>query len=159
MTKIIRLYRSYHPRWLTYSIGHLYDADGHKVCDTIEDTDRGLTDKMSLDEILSKKVKSRTAIPRGRYRLTLDIVSPKFVKKSYYRTFCAGKLPRLLNVPGFEGILIHKGTTERDSAGCIIVGYNTIKGMVTKSQEAFEKLYRILYGYAAAKEKIFIEII
>jgi len=29
-----------------YTIGHIY-IDGEYVCDTIEDTDRGLTDQMS----------------------------------------------------------------------------------------------------------------
>ena len=48
-----------------------------------------------------------TAIPRGIYELTLDIVSPKFSKYDFYKEVCNGKLPRLKNVKGFEGILIH----------------------------------------------------
>ena len=156
--KTLTLDRRYRPATGLYSIGHLYDADGHYICDTIEDTDRGLTQDMPLDDIRRIKVKSKTAIPRGRYRVTLDVVSPKFSLKPYYKAFCSGKVPRLLDVPGFEGILIHKGVTERSSAGCIIVGYNTVKGQVTSSQACFERLYRLLDNYRKQGEKIYINI-
>ena len=138
-----------------YQIGHLY-VNGVYICDTIEDVDRGLTQDMPLDEIKKIKVKSETAIPRGKYRVRIDIQSPKFSAKAYYWSYCKGKLPRLMDVPGFEGILMHKGINQRSSAGCIIVGYNTVVGQVTKSQEAFEKLYTLL---KSAKDKIYIEII
>jgi len=55
-----------------------------------------------------------------------------------------GRLPRLLNVPGFEGVLIHAGNTAEDSAGCIIVGENKAVGKVLNSKETFIKLYKIL---------------
>lgn len=138
----------------SYCIGHLY-VDGLYVCDTIEDTDRGLYQEMTKEEILKIKVPSKTAIPIGRYCVTINVVSPKFSQKAYYANFCKGRIPRLLNVPGFEGILIHRGTTERSSAGCLIVGYNTIKGQVTNSQQAFEKLYKL---FRNAKENIWINI-
>jgi hypothetical protein len=63
----------------------------------------------------------------------MDIVSPKFSKKAYYKSFCNGKMPRIMNVKGFEGILIHKGSNADSSAGCIIVGKNTVVGGVTNS--------------------------
>ncbi len=127
----------------TYCIGHVY-ADGKYVCDTIEDTDRGLDQQWPLQRIAAKKVKSKTAIPTGTYRVTLNVVSPKFSQVAYYKRFCNGRVPRLLQVPGFDGILIHKGSTERSSAGCLIVGYNTVKGRVTDSQRAFEQLYALI---------------
>ena len=127
----------------TYCIGRLY-VDGMYVCDTIEDVDLGLDQSWSLDKIKQKKVKSKTAIPTGTYEVTLNIVSPKFSKIAYYKQFCNGRVPRLLRVPGFDGILMHIGKDERSSAGCLIVGYNTIVGKVTKSQQAFEKLYALL---------------
>ena len=138
----------------TYAIGHVY-VDGKYVCDAIEDTDRGLTQVMPDLEIKKRKVYAQTAIPTGMYKVTLNVVSPKFNKKPYYKNFCQGKVPRVLNVPGYDGILIHMGSTEKSSAGCLIVGYNTIKGKVTNSQQAFEKLYKIL---ASAKDAITIEI-
>lgn len=138
----------------TYCIGHLY-VDGKYVCDTIEDTDRGLDQKMSLSEILKRKVKKQTAIPTGRYQVSLRIQSPTFSKKSYYMSFCKGYLPRLLDVSGYGGILMHRGVNQNNTEGCIIVGYNTIKGQVTNSQKAFEELYNILM---TAKEAIYITI-
>ncbi len=139
----IELIRSYNCK--TYCIGHLY-VDGKYVCDTIEDVDRGMEQTMPDVELRKLKVPSQTAIPTGMYRVTLGVVSPKFSQKTYYRNFCGGRVPRLLNVPAFDGILIHMGVTEKSSAGCLIVGYNTIKGQVTDSQKAFEKLYNILRG-------------
>lgn len=126
-----------------YTIGHIY-IDGEYICDTIEDKDRGLTDQMSVQDIKKIKVANQTAIPTGTYKLTIDVVSPRFIKKLYYYSFCKGKLPRLLGVKGFDGILIHKGNTQKDSAGCIIVGYNKEKGKVINSQEAFEILYKTI---------------
>lgn len=138
----------------TYCIGHLY-VDGKYVCDTIEDTDRGLSQTMTDAEIKKRKVYAQTAIPVGLYPVTLKITSQKFSKKPYYMKYCGGRVPRLLNVPGFDGILMHIGSTEKSSAGCLIVGYNTIKGRVTKSQQAYEKLYEVL---ASAKDEIKIEV-
>ena len=126
-----------------YTIGHIY-IDGEYICDSIEDKDRGLNDQMSEAQISKIKVASKTAIPTGTYKLTLDVVSPRFIKKPYYYSFCKGKLPRLLGVKCFDGILIHKGNTQADSACCIIVGYNKIKGQVVNSQQAFEILYKTI---------------
>ena len=126
-----------------YTVGHLY-IDSKYFCDTIEDVDRGLLDSMSLAEIQSKKVSSETAIPRGIYKVTLDVVSPKYSKRDFYIKVCNGKVPRLLNVKGFEGILIHAGNTEEDSAGCIILGENKVKGKVINSRATFEKFYNTL---------------
>jgi hypothetical protein len=53
-------------------------------------------------------------------------------------------MPYLHDVPHFLGILIHSGNTEGDSAGCIIVGKNTVKGKVLESRTTFQKLYAIL---------------
>jgi len=128
-----------------YTIGHLY-INGQYFCDTLEDVDRGLHSDMPLSEINRIKVAGRTAIPTGTYFITLGIQSPKFSDKKYEKQygFCKGYLPRLLNVRGFEGILIHIGNTDTDTYGCILVGYNTVKGKVTNSTATFHKLYEIL---------------
>ena len=104
---------------------------------------------------MKRKIKSETAIPMGRYRVLMNRVSPKSSPKTYYMKFCRGRVPYLANVPGFEGILIHKGVNQHSSAGCIIVGYNTIVGQVTQSQACFEKLYKKL---STATDDIWIEI-
>lgn len=135
-----------------YCISHIY-VDGVYVCDGIEDTDRMLDDTMPYDYIIGVKVYAKTAIPCGRYRMTLDVVSPKFSKKTYYKNFCDGKMPRLINVKGFDGILWHRGSTEKDSAGCLILGYNKVKGKVVDSKKAFEDVYNIL---KTAKDEIMV---
>lgn len=126
-----------------YCISHVY-IDGEYVCDAIEDTDRMLDQSMSEQYIINHKVYAKTAIPTGTYRMTTNFTSPKFSKKAYYKSFCNGKLPRVLGVKGFDGVLWHRGATERDSAGCLILGYNKVKGKVVNSQQAFEKVYKML---------------
>ena len=128
-----------------YTIGHL-SIDGKYFCDTLEDPDRGLTSTMSLTEIKSKKIKGDTAIPTGTYKITLDVVSPKYsnFSKYPYVKFCGGKMPRLLNIPGYEGVLIHAGNTQKDTEGCLLVGENKVVGKVINSQVTWKKLYEIL---------------
>jgi len=53
-------------------------------------------------------------------------------------------VPRLLNIPGFDGVLMHVGTDENSSSGCIIVGKNKIVGKVLESKDTFIKLYKKL---------------
>lgn len=140
-----------------YSIGKLY-VDGRFFCDTLEDTDRGLTNKMPLSEIQRLKKKGITAIPLGTYQVVLNIYSPKFGGKSQY-AFCKGFLPRLLNVPGYEGVLIHIGNTPADTEGCILVGKNNIKGMVTNSAATFKSLYTLLEAATKRGETINLTIL
>ena len=126
----------------TYTIGHL-SIDGKRFCDTCEDTDRGLRQDLPLSVNQAKKRRGITAIPVGRYRVTLDVKSPKYSKKKQY-DFCKGFVPRLINVPAFDGILIHIGNTAADSEGCILVGRNTKVGMVLESTKTFKALYEVL---------------
>lgn len=136
-----------------YCEGKLY-IDGIYQCDVIEDTDRGLTSEMSVAEIQSKKVYGETAIPKGTYQITLDVVSPKFKDRSW-ATFCEGKLPRLLDVPGYEGVLIHVGNEASNSLGCLLVGQKTKDGWVSNSTQTFKNLY---YKLKQATDQITITI-
>lgn len=136
-----------------YCEGKLY-IDGIYQCDVIEDVDRGLTNEMSVTEIQSKKVYGETAIPKGTYQITLDVVSPKFKDRSW-ATFCEGKLPRLLDVPGFEGVLIHVMNQASESLGCIGVGQKTKDGWVSNSTQTFKDLY---YKLKQATDQITITI-
>lgn len=123
----------------TYTIGHLY-VDGVYFCDTCEDTDRGLKQSLPASVNKAKKRYGATAIPIGRYQVTLMIQSPRFKNKKQYE-FCNGYLPRLLNVPAFEGVLIHIGNTAKDTEGCLLVGRNIKVGKVLESGVTFRKLY------------------
>ncbi len=121
----------------------MYIDDAY-FCDTLEDTDRMLTQDMTEQQINKIKIKNKTAIPTGEYNILMNIISPRFSKKQYYMNLCKGKVPRLGYVKGFSGILIHTGNTDEDSAGCILVGYNKVKGKLINSKIAFENLYHKL---------------
>lgn len=139
-----------------YTIGKLY-VNGIYECDTLEDTDRGLTQSMPLTEIQSKKLYGETAIPTGTYEIDMNTVSPKFKDRSWAK-FCGGKLPRLIDVPGYSGVLIHVGNKPVDTLGCILVGDNKIKGQVINSTSTFQELYSIMLKAKVAGEKITVTI-
>ena len=124
-----------------YTIGKLY-VNGNYVCDTLEDKDRGLDDSLSVDYINKIKVFGKTAIPAGKYNVSITY-SPHFKKN----------LPLVTNVKGFDGIRIHSGNTDKDTLGCILVGYNRVTGKVINSKEALAKLMSKLSG------KITLEIV
>ena len=128
-----------------YTIG-VMSIDGKRFCETLEDADRNLNSSMTVEQIKAIKKPNETAIPTGTYKITLDTFSPRFGNKSFYKKVCGGKIPRILNIKGFDGVLIHCGNTNLDTSGCILVGRNLEVGKVLKSQETFEKLYRILKG-------------
>lgn len=136
----IRVKRFY--KGADYTVGRLF-VDGVYFCDTLEDTDRGLRSDMPAEEIAKIKIPGKTAVPAGKYDVTLDVVSPRFATRSAYK-FCGGRLPRLIDVPGFSGILIHAGNTAKDTEGCILVGMNSRKGMVVNSVSVFRNLYNRL---------------
>lgn len=141
----------------SYTIGKLY-IDGEYFCDTIEDKDRGLFQNMPLEQIKEKKVMHQTAIPTGTYKITLNVQSPKYSQRKQY-DFCDGYLPRLIDVPGFDGVLIHIGNKAGDSSGCILVGENKVKGQVINSTVTFKKLYEILNKAKENNKDIEITII
>lgn len=141
-----------------YTIGKLY-VDSVFFSNTLEDKDRGLTSSMSLEEIKKEKKAGETAIPTGTYKIRMDISSPRFSKSNWYIKNCNGaRMPRLKDVPGYDGVLIHCGNTAKDTEGCILVGKNDVKGMVTKSKDYFLKLYNIMYAAYKKDENIEITI-
>ena len=85
----------------TYTIGHLY-IDGRYFCDTVEDTDRDLNRNGRFDNG-EVKVYAQTAIPNGRYRVTMNVRSPKFSSRTEYNWWRVngryGYLPRPSNSP------------------------------------------------------------
>ena len=128
-----------------YTIGHLM-VDGKFFADTLEDTDRGLTQKMSLSTLLQKKIHSKTAIPTGKYQIVWT-----------YSNHFGKSMPLLMNVPGYAGVRIHSGNSAKDTEGCILVGKNDKIGWISQSREYFSKLYPIIEA-ACKKEKVYITI-
>lgn len=141
----------------TYTIGRLL-IDGERFCDTLEDKVRDTNKDGDLLDEGEGKVYAQTAIPYGTYGITLNVQSPKYSKRKQY-DFCKGYLPRLLNVPHFEGILIHIGNKPEDSAGCILVGENKVVGGLINSTATFTRLYERLKAAADRGEDIEIEIV
>lgn len=111
-------------------------------CYTLEDRDR------QLEVFPDAKVFGETCIPRGTY----DVVfrwSPHFQKK----------LPRLLNVPGFEGVLIHTGNKPEDTEGCILVGARpTGAAWIPNSKATFAVIFARIEEALVAGEKVQITI-
>ena len=147
-------------RWpkATYTIGVLF-IDGLRYCETLEDADRGLKQTDALTYIKARKVAGETAIPKGTYGVSMNTTSPKYAGVAWYWNFCRGKMPRLIAVPGFDGILVHPGSTALDTRGCILVGKNTKVGKLTESKECFKQIYKLMKQAADAGEEITIEIV
>lgn len=123
-----------------YTIGRLY-VNGERFCDTLEDCVR------KIGAGGKGKIKGKTAIPAGRYLITLTR-SPRFKRV----------LPLLHNVPYFEGVRIHAGNTAADTDGCILVGENKKVGMVLNSRATEESLMQVLLAAQAAGDTITIEV-
>lgn len=130
-----------------YTIGRM-EINGRYFCDTLEDTDRGLRESMTEDEIAALKVKGATAIPTGTYRIDMQTRSPRFGRV----------LPRLVSVKGYAGVLIHSGNTAADTEGCILVGENRERGKVLNSRATLERLLVFLRAAQAEGEEIELTI-
>ena len=146
-------------RWKkeTYTIGRLY-VDGVYFCNTLEDKCRGLKQTDSIFFIKQRKVYGETAIPTGTYTIAMNVISPKYAAIAWYWQLCQGKMPRLLNVPGFEGILVHPGNDPTQTLGCLLVGKNTKVGQLTESKATFKALYKEMKKAYDAGEEITIII-
>ena len=99
------------------------------------------------DEYRDEKVFGETRIPDGVYKMGLRKVGgyhARYSKK--FADFHIGML-HVLDVPGFEYILIHCGNTDEHTAGCLLVGdsqeNNQIKkdGFIGKSVQAYKRIY------------------
>ena len=140
----LRLERKY--RNNNYCIDKLY-INGKYFSDVLEDPDRGLTDTMSLEEIKKIKIKGNTCIPYGTYNITITY-SPRFKKN----------LPLLNNVKGFDGIRIHSGNKPQDTEGCLLPGFNKVKGRVIDSRVTTDKLIAQIQQALNKGEKVTITI-
>src|SRR5690242_19975438 len=100
---------------------------------TCEDTDRNLTSDMPLAEIEKIKVWGKTGIPYGRYRVFISF-SEHFKRN----------MPFLVGVPGWKGVLIHKGNRPQDTEGCILIGKNMTLDGVYDCEALFEEIFALI---------------
>lgn len=130
-----------------YTISRVY-VDGVLFgCNCLEDTDRGLTQSMSVRDICAKKQYGQTAIPSGEYSVAITY-SPRFKKN----------LPLLENVPGFAGIRIHPGNTAKDTEGCLLFGKNDKVGFVSNSKYWTTKIVEKISEAVKNKERVTIKV-
>ena len=120
------------------TIGVLY-VNEVEECYTLEDNDRLGKGK--------KKIKGGTAIPEGTYNVKITH-SKKFRRK----------LPIIQNVPGFRGIRIHPGNTDKDTEGCLLVGETRGRDFIGRSRKAFNKLFKKIEAAQKAKNNITITV-
>lgn len=124
--KVDRIYKGE-----SYTIGKMY-LNGEYFCDTLEDAIRPV------------KIPNETAIPAGIYKVEVTY-SPRFKRN----------LPLLVDVPNYTGIRIHNGSNKDHTSGCILVGFNTSKGILSDSRKTSDKLTNLLKSLS---EPIEIEI-
>jgi hypothetical protein len=116
-------------------------VDGAQFCNTLEDVDR----RLELDHSL--KIPGETAIPRGTYDVIVD-----------HSAHFGRDLPHLLNVPGFEGVRIHVGNSDKDTEGCILVGQNPTNDFVYSSHATFDALFAMIQSAIQSGEPVSIKI-
>lgn len=134
------------------TIGELF-ANGVKLADTLEDALRNLPEKCPntpkfIPCACSEKVYGETCIPAGRYRVRY-LYSNRFKRK----------YPCLQNVPHFLGILIHAGSNEGHTEGCILVGTLAPSGdKLINSFVARDKVCKIVEDAEKAGMEVWITI-
>lgn len=122
-----------------YTVGRLA-IDGQYFCDTLEPQWRNLAAGV-------QKVKGCTAIGEGTYPVVIT-KSPRFRRW----------LPLLVGVPQFSGIRIHAGNTADDTEGCILVGWNRLRGRLVNSRSALTLLMNRMVEALARGEKMVMEV-
>lgn len=124
-----------------YTVGELLKVEKTqlvKVCDTLE-----------LPTTCNPNVaEGKTAIPEGCYKVKVG-PSPKFGRM----------MPRLLQVPRREGILIHYGNTCQDTKGCVLVGEYSANGTLSNSRVAFNRVFGLMVNPTLDNEEITLIVI
>lgn len=123
-----------------YTIGKLY-IDGTYYCDT-------LTPPLRKDYI-----RGTSSVPRGKYKLSMEYVSPRLSGKEPYRSVAKGIVPRVMEFRGSPNILFHCGNIPAQTEGCFLLGQNKVVGKVLNSQVTYKRVVPIL---ATQKEWEFI---
>ena len=99
------------------------------------------------DEYRDNKVYSETRIPAGIYEIRFRTVGGFHAKYSKrFQDIHKGML-HIVDVPGFDYILVHCGNTDEHTAGCLLVGdtqnNNMVEedGFIGRSTAAYKRIY------------------
>ena len=126
-----------------YTISKVYINGRYFGCNALEDTDRGLLQTMQITELQRKKIKGKTAIPRGYYDVRITY-SPKYKRN----------MPLVVDVPAFSGIRLHSLNKPEDSEGCIGFGKNDKVGWISDSKYWTDKICRLIETALKKGEKV-----
>ena len=114
------------------------------------------------DEYRSEKVFGETRIPNGTFKLGLRKVGGYHAKYTKRFPHIHVGMLHVLDVPGFEYILIHCGNTDEHTAGCLLVGDSqennqiTKDGFIGKSTQAYKRIYPRIAEAIDCGEKVTI---
>jgi hypothetical protein len=130
-----------------YTIGALY-IDGALACFCLEDENRNV------------KVWGETRIPSGVYKLRLQTAGKMHNQYSSLFSFHQGML-HVTNVPNFEGIFIHIGNTDDDTAGCLLLGdtHEIGRNFIGNSTKAYKRIYPIIAQTLALGQVVNIQVV
>lgn len=126
-----------------YTISRVFINGNYYGCNALEDTDRGLLQSMQLSELQRRKIKGKTAIPRGYYDVRITY------SQKYKRM-----MPLVVDVPAFSGIRLHSGNSAKDTEGCILFGKNDKVGWISDSRYWTNKIYNEIERALNRGEKV-----
>lgn len=113
------------------------------------------------DEYRENKVPAETRIPSGTYEVQLRTEGGFHQRYKDKFDFHKGVL-QVMDVPGFEYILIHIGNTDEDTAGCLIIGQGARSGgdlTIQSSTSAYKEFYPKVLKAILANEFVSITYI
>lgn len=122
----------------SYTIGRFY-VDGTYMCNTMEPTRRDLSTEA--------KVTGKTAIPEGTYLVDMS-----------WSSKMRGRRPFIIGVPHFQGVMIHEGNIPSQTAGCILLGENSVRGMLKNSRLYVNKVCRMIEEAEYRGEVVMLQV-
>jgi len=138
------------------TLGRLY-VNGLGLCYTLEDAWH------------KSKIAGKTRIPAGTYKLGLRKVggfNNRYQVDSRFKAIHKGMI-EVLDVPNYKYILFHCGNTNKDTAGCILMGSSyTVRNLNTANEEyivsrsavAYKKVYPVIADELAQGNDVTLEI-
>jgi len=130
-----------------YTLGIL-TIDNVFQCFTLEDVKRDV------------KVYGETRIPAGRFKLRLQLAGRLHDKYKKLYPFHKGMI-NICNVPNFAGVMIHVGNTDRDTAGCILLGNSHDIGsdFIGNSTKAYTNAYLLISNDIIRGNDVYLNVV